>query len=117
MFETFDMPDTHESCARRATTVTPSQALTLLNNELTMDWARAMARRVTSDAGRPDAGSPGSQVDRAYRLAYARAPSGEERMAAVKFLERHDTITGDRKKSLDDLCHMLLNSNEFLYLN
>src|SRR5262245_37872672 len=30
MFEAFDMPDTHESCARRNVTTTPVQALTLL---------------------------------------------------------------------------------------
>ena len=33
MFETFDMPDTHESCSRRNVTTGPIQALTLLNSK------------------------------------------------------------------------------------
>jgi hypothetical protein len=44
-------------------------------------------------------------------------PQPEEAKAALAFLERHDKITGDRNTSFADLCHMLLNSNEFLYLN
>src|SRR5262249_39830323 len=51
MFEVFDMPDTHESCARRNTTITAPQALELLNNELVLDWARSMAARVMNDSG------------------------------------------------------------------
>ena len=43
MLESFDMPDTHESCARRSTTTTAPQALALLNSEHTLGWAQAMA--------------------------------------------------------------------------
>jgi hypothetical protein len=113
MFETFDMPDTHESCARRNNTVTAGQALDLLNNDLVLGWAENLARRVKNDAGM----SAEAQVERAYRLVYARAPKTDETKAAVAFLARHDGVTGDREKSFVDLCHMLLNSNEFLYLN
>src|SRR5262249_55251857 len=40
MFETFDFPDTHEPCARRYATVTPTQPLALMNDELVMEWSR-----------------------------------------------------------------------------
>ena len=40
MLESLDMPDTHESCARRATTTTAPQALALLNSQHTLGWAR-----------------------------------------------------------------------------
>ncbi|MBL8230913.1 MAG: DUF1553 domain-containing protein [Bryobacterales bacterium] len=113
MFESFDMPDTHESCARRNNTTSAGQALELLNNELVYGWAKKLADRVANDGGM----SAESQVDRAYRLVYARMPKAEEAKSALAFLERHDKITGDRKTSFTDLCHMLLNSNEFLYLN
>jgi hypothetical protein len=76
-----------------------------------MDWARGMRKRVF------DAGPAAAQIDQAYRLAYSRTPSADERVAALAFLGRQDKITGDRQKSFDDLCHMLLNSNEFVYLN
>ncbi|MBI3679307.1 MAG: DUF1553 domain-containing protein [Acidobacteria bacterium] len=113
MFEAFDMPDTHESCARRNNTTTAGQALELMNNELVMGSASNLARRVQNDAGM----SPDAQIERAYRLVYARSPNAEETRAALAFLDRHDKITGDRKASFTDFCHMLLNSNEFLYLH
>jgi hypothetical protein len=113
MFEAFDMPDTHESCARRNNTTSAGQALELLNNELVYGWAKKLAARVSNDGGM----TPESQIDRAYKLVYSRLPKPEESKAALAFLERHDKITGDRNASFADLCHMLLNSNEFLYLN
>ncbi|MBL8175668.1 MAG: DUF1553 domain-containing protein [Bryobacterales bacterium] len=113
MFESFDMPDTHESCARRNNTVSAGQALELMNNELVLGWAKDLAKRVQNDAGM----SAASQVERAWRLVYARAPQTEETKAALDFLKQHDQITGNRQTSMVDLCHMLLNSNEFLHMN
>src|SRR5436309_2539163 len=51
LFESFDMPDTHESCPRRNVTITPLQALNLLNSELTLRWAESFAARVIGFAG------------------------------------------------------------------
>jgi len=113
MFVEFDMPDTHESCARRNNTVSANQALDLLNNELVLGWARDLAKRVGNDAGM----TRESQVERAYRLVYSREPRNEETQAALAFLERQDKITGGKDATFVDFCHMLLNSNEFLYLN
>ncbi|MEZ5403388.1 MAG: DUF1549 and DUF1553 domain-containing protein [Bryobacteraceae bacterium] len=113
MFETFDMPDTHESCARRSLTVSPNQALDLLNNELVVGWAQALARRVSNDAGVSAEG----QVERAYRFTYGRSPDAGELAAGSSFLARQSALAGGRDAALVDLCHMLLNSNEFVYLN
>ncbi|MEO7649546.1 MAG: DUF1549 and DUF1553 domain-containing protein [Bryobacteraceae bacterium] len=134
MFETFDMPDTHESCARRNATITAPQALELMNNGLVLDWARSFAGRVLNDGGL----SPEAQIGRAYRIAFSRQPSAAERAAALDFMNRHMPIVGERlaknekvplpdtlpqgieparAAALVDLCHMLLNSNEFLYIN
>jgi hypothetical protein len=134
MFEVFDMPDTHESCPRRATTTTAPQALELLNNDLVLDWSRSLAGRVLNDGGL----SPEAQVDRAYRLAFARTPSDSERKTALDFLARQSSILAERMATdtktplpdnlpagvekvraaaLVDLCHALLNSNEFVYVN
>jgi hypothetical protein len=116
MFEVFDMPDTHESCARRNTTVTAPQALELLNNDLVLDWAKGMAGRVMNDSGL----TPAAAVDRAWKIAYSRLPSDAERASAVEFLNRQMEILGgeqSRQAALVDLCHMLLNSNEFVYVN
>jgi hypothetical protein len=120
MFEVFDMPDTHESCPRRNATVTAPQALELLNNELVLDWARSLAARVSNDAGLTAEG----QVDRAWRFVYSRPATAGERKEALEFLGRQSAMLSARmpveeaqKAALADLCHMLVNSNEFLYVN
>lgn len=113
MLEVFDLPDTHESCGRRMATVSSMQALELLNNDLVWEWAGAFARRVANDSGL----TPEAQVDRAWRLALSRPATDAERRDAVAFLERQEKLAGSRDAALLDFCHMLLNSNEFLYLN
>jgi len=120
MFEVFDMPDTHESCPRRDATVTAPQALELLNNELVLDWSRSLAARVSNDAGL----TPEAQVDRAWRFVFSRPATAEERQNAMAFLSRQRGMLERRmpaeeatRAALADLCHMLLNSNEFLYVN
>ena len=131
MLEAFDMPDTHESCARRNQTVTPSQTLELMNSELVLDWSKGLAARVLNDAGL----SRAAMVDRAYRLVYSRAATEDEKRMAGDFFTRHQPILEARKAPLllpeklpagikpieaavlVDLCHALFNSNEFLYIN
>ena len=83
MFEAFDMPDTHESCARRNTTVTPAQSLELLNNKLVTGWANELAERVANDKGV----TTEAKIDRAWKMTLARTPNVEERNSAVQFLE------------------------------
>jgi hypothetical protein len=134
LFESFDMPDTHESCPRRNVTTTPLQALNLLNSELTLQWAEGLAGRVIQSAGC----DPDRQIDAAYRLAFSRLPDNAERETVRKFFERHHEIVARRAAageelalppklpdnadrvaaaSLVDFCHMLINANEFVYEN
>jgi cytochrome c553 len=132
MFETFDMPDTVETCARRYNTTTPAQALTLLNDPLTLSWARAFAGRVLN--AEPE--DQEAQVDLAYRLAYGRHPSSSERQMVQTFLDHEQQLLAARAArrepvvkpdklpadvapaqaaAMVDFCHVLMNSNEFLY--
>jgi hypothetical protein len=113
MFESFDMPDTHESCARRNLTVNPAQSLELMNSALVNDWSRGLARRVADDAGQNADG----MLDRAWKLALQRTPTAAERDAAKRFLESQTQTTGNAETAWADLCHSLLATNEFLYLN
>jgi hypothetical protein len=134
LFESFDMPDTHESCPRRNVTTTPLQALNLLNSELTLEWAESFAGRVIKSAGV----DLNKQIEAAYRLAFSRRPDNAEAQALRNFFARHRDIITDRlaknealalppdlpdkadkveAASLVDLCHMLINANEFVYRN
>jgi hypothetical protein len=113
MFEAFDMPDTHESCARRNNTVSANQALDLLNNELVVGWARSLAARVGNDSGMTNQ----SRIERAFKIVYSRTPSADEIKSASAFLDRQTRLAASREAAFADFCHMLLNSNEFVYIN
>src|SRR5262249_44631705 len=92
MFDSFDMPDPHESCPRRNITTSPLQALTLLNDKLSLQWAQSFAGRVLESAG-PDLTK---QIETAYLLAYARKPDPAEMRMAQAFFESHRQILSER---------------------
>jgi cytochrome c553 len=102
MLQTFDAPDTSQSCARRETSTVAPQALALMNSEFTAKQAAALARRVGSRE------TPGTTVDAVWRVALGRLPSDQERATAVEYLN---------KAGLERLCLMVLNLNEFLYVD
>jgi hypothetical protein len=134
MFETFDMPDTHESCARRNVTTSPLQALTMLNDKISLEWAENFAGRVLKIAGDDE----GKQIEIAYELALARKPAADESAILKRFFVEHAKVVKERVveddpvslpvgfpkegdkvsgATLVDFCHALLNSNEFVYVN
>ncbi|MFN0053611.1 MAG: DUF1549 and DUF1553 domain-containing protein [Planctomycetales bacterium] len=135
LLEAFDLPDMHESCARRSQTTVAPQALLLLNSQIVLDYARAFAGRLLYD--NPHADWP-QAVIQAYRLAYGRSPDAEESAAAIQFLEQQQSqaearrqgdqplllplgfpkfLDSSRAAALVDLCHALLNASEFLYID
>ena len=134
LFESLDMPDTHETCARRMVTTSPVQALTLLNSRLSHDWAESFADRVLGQAGADES----IQVRVAWQFAYGRLPDANEIKLARSFFVSQSSLIAVRKQAgeavrvpsplplgessnhaaaLVDLCHALMNSNEFVYRN
>ncbi len=102
LLETLDCADPAVATPRRSVTTTPLQALALLNNALMRKSAAAFANRLRQEAG----DQIDAQIDRAYRLAFGRDATDQERESARRF-------TTDN--GLDDLCLVIFNSNEFLY--
>jgi hypothetical protein len=134
MFEAFDAPTSEESCPRRFSTVVPAQALTMMNDQYVLDWSREFAGRVLNDGGL----STDQQIERAYRLAFSRAPKPEEQQTVAGFLEKQSAVIEARLSRNEnvllpdhlppgmspgkaaafvDFCHALMSSNEFLYVN
>jgi hypothetical protein len=109
LLDAFDAPESFCSVASRNCTTTPSQSLLLLNGEWPLKRAEAFAARVRRETIAAD---PSAQVIVAYRVAYGRTPSSDERSRAASFVTREDGDAG-----LVDLCHVLLSSNEFLYVD
>ena len=110
LFRLFDAPDRNETCARRFVTTTAPQALALLNDGTVLGYGKALADRVTKEVGADRA----KLVDRAFPLAIGRPPTTEERTAMLGYLARHK---GTPAEAAADLCHALLNLNEFLYVD
>jgi hypothetical protein len=103
MLSIHDCPDSALAEPKRTATTTPLQALSLLNSNFALDQARFLAARLEREAGTDRR----RQIERAFALAYNRAPQPEEISEALAFLEHN---------SLELFCRVLYNSNEFAYV-
>jgi hypothetical protein len=117
MFEVFDQPNASLSCERREVTTVPTQALTLFNNETFLEQAQHLAERLQREAGNQQA----AQVRLLYRIAYSREAAGKEVQQALEFLDKRNAAAGRRGAPsltpMAEFAHVILNSNEFLYIN
>jgi hypothetical protein len=83
VLDAFDWANPEPNCeARQSSTATP-QSLMLLNGEFVMTQAEALAARVRAEAG----SDARAQTERAWRLAYGRAPSESDLVSATAFLK------------------------------
>ena len=103
VFGAFDCPDGSLVMPRRATSTTPLQSLNLWNSRFVLQQADALAARMEREVG----AVPAAQIERAFGLAYQRAPGSAEAHEAAGLL---------RTQGLAALCRALLNSNEFLFI-
>ena len=104
LLEALDCPDPSVMSPRRTRTITPIQALSLSNNVFMEKCAGRFADRLRREVG----DDVSRQIDRAWRLAFARLPSDRERQAAREFVAR---------QGLEQLVLVLFNTNEFLFVN
>jgi hypothetical protein len=74
MLMTFDAPDSNLCCVRRERSNTPLQALTLLNDTVFVECARALAGRVIEE----EKGGTAARLRYAFRLCVARSPTERE---------------------------------------
>ncbi len=157
--DVFNAAGMNMSCERREeSTVTP-QVFALFNSRFSHDMALAMARRIGKLAD-----NPAAQIERAFHLAYGRAPTANERQlcsahlaamrehhhrtapvkeepprrivrdhiaefsgARVKIVEDWDPTgyepnlqsweVSPETRALAEVCLVLLNSNEFVYVH
>jgi hypothetical protein len=124
--ENFDYPQMNPNCVeRRATTVAP-QALQLMNSGMVQYLAEQFAARVRGEVGT----SPARQIEQVFLIALGRPPSAEERRAtgdALATLTREWTqrLSGSGKGGSDEaagraltaVCHAVLNSASFLFVD
>ena len=122
VLEVLDLCDTTNSSPKRMVTTVPTQALVLYNGNFVNRQARHLAARLQSEAGEHLA----SQIEYAWRLAFSRAPTTAEETAMEKFYsDELELLTLDsgqdtpdhllQRQSLEQLCRVILNLNEFVY--
>ncbi len=116
----FDMANGLKSVAVRDSTTTPTQALLMINGQYARDRAGAMAKRLSTVA---DSTDPESVLRSAFHLAWGRDPSPQQMTAALTFLSASGAESADGQEDLPkeeryvDFCHVLFNSNQFLYVD
>ena len=103
LLDAFDCPDPAVKTPRRGVTITPLQALELMNNGFVQRQAKGLADRALKAAD----GDPTAAIQHAYRLALGRPPTAREAERAAVAAEARD-LTG--------VCWALLNSTEFVYV-
>jgi len=82
--QTFDTPEGNVACVRRTRANTPIQALVALNENLSMEAARAFAQRILKEGG----SSQAERLDYAWRLTLARPPQPDEVAALLPLMEK-----------------------------
>ncbi len=103
--QAFDGLVCEDTMPRRQTSVTPLQALAMYNGDFVNEEARHFAQRLCQEAGK----DPEERIERAFAIAYGRFPTPEEKHDLIPF------ATSDEK--LPGLCRILLNANEFVYVD
>lgn len=103
---TFDGANSSTCTAKRSQTTVPQQTLFALNSEFIQDRAIAFSN-LSIDVENPD-----DRIRLMYRRAYSREPRSEELDMALKYLSGGDK---DEKSRWNQLAHVLLAANEFVF--
>lgn len=114
----FDAPEPTQSIGERISTTVPTQSLAMMNSPFVRQQAELLAKRIRPAGAAADL-EPA--VDQAYRIAFARPPSENERSRMLAFLGKQREALGTdpaaTDKALAEFCHVLLCLNEFVYVD
>ena len=128
MMAAFDFPDMHESCGCRTKTTIAPQALMLLNDRIILKAAANLAIRAQDEATSAD---PAVKIQRAWQIIFGHSANDREIQTALKFIsEQREILAGSpavnsettttssnlEDEAFADLCHAMLNTNAFLFI-
>ncbi len=116
LYDVFQLFDYSEASAvsgsRNSSTVAP-QALFMLNSDLVLDAAGQLAKQLLADSSVSDA----ERLARLYQRVLGRQPREHEQRKMLSFVGGSSSTGEDgRLTGWTSLCHVLLASNEFLYV-
>ena len=113
---TFDYGDATTSSEGRPRTNVAPQALFMMNSRFVVEQARAFSKRLLDDASLTDA----QRIERAYLMALTRKPESGEVDSALTYIGEIEKKIGGadaHAAAWQSFCHVLMSTNEFLYLN
>ena len=140
LFDVFDRPDANASCARRQSTTTAPQALSLLNSEFSHQAADRLAATILEGLSAPPGArrETSAQIAQLYLRTLGRRPTNDELRRATDFLTaQSDALRAAypnpsdlalppelasaeapyQAAALASLCLATWNFNEFLYVD
>ena len=124
LLNAFDAPIMEVNCTRRNQSVTVTQALAQLNGDFVTAQGSHFAKRVLAETPPATAdGGDAHTVEHAFRLAFARHPTANEKDLLLGFLRKQEKYYPDldpaqrRERTYADLCQAMLSANEFIYVD
>jgi hypothetical protein len=114
MMRTFDAPVPFTTIGRRTQSNVPAQSLTLMNDPFVAAQAESWARRILGETP-----SLPQRLQRLYQEAYGRYPTALEQEQLVRFLDSQTRLlaeAGTEERVWSDLCQVLFNVKEFIYV-
>ena len=103
----FDAADNTSIVGLRDESTVAPMSLFMMNHPFVRQQAEALAERLKSQAGI----SPEKMINFAYETLYARRPTPAEMQIGVL------AIADGKNEALADYCHILLSTNEFVYVH
>jgi hypothetical protein len=101
--DALDCPAGDQLTPVRNASVTVQQALAMWNDAFVANYAQRLAERLEARAKQP-----GEQISLACELVFGRAPTSDELDELSSYAQKH---------GLANLCRVLFNSNEFMFVN
>ena len=119
--EAFGQPELTTNCSQRIPAAVVGQSLSLMNDTFLFEQSARFADRVIAETPEKVQHAP---IETAFMFAFARRPTKVESNWAQQFLDEQTkryrqqpkTASDANQRALRHLCHMLLCSNEFLYV-
>jgi hypothetical protein len=128
LFENFDRPAMSPNCIDRPVSIVTPQALFLMNNKMVQELSQSFAQRVLDEAGSDDV----QIIRKLFMIAVGRLPSDQEQKSMLAALPQLESSWRDKLsentnpsdlehaiaiRAVGNLCHVIMNSAAFLYID
>ncbi len=124
VLEPFDLPAMKPNCELRTVSTNAPQSLLMMNDPFVIEQVDALGARIHRVAGK----DARERFKLAWQMVFGRMPSDGELRAGLEFLEEQTGVVrlAERSKlnnrepdlaALSHLCHALVSSNGFLYVD